>query len=447
MDESRPARLLAIGDVHLGTRPSSLPEELATTGLEPRDLSPEAALDGAVERAIQERVDAVVFAGDVVESSNARFEALRPLERAVRQLLEHGIPVLAVAGNHDVDALPRVASRIDGFKLLGARGVWESFVVEREGRPVCELIGWSFPTQTVRESPLAALLARPIAPAHPDLPRVGVLHGDLDASGGGYAPFRRAELDESGLDAWLLGHIHKPSLDAGSARPCGYLGSLVGLDPTETGPHGPWLTTLEGPGRVRVEQLPLAPLRWEHRTLELPDCNDPEDAADQILDLARSTARELRERGEAPRALGLRVKLDGPCPAYREIRARVAANDWQDIACFEGETYVFVNRVQEALALPLDMGEIANGDDPPALLARRLLALRHDGDDARALLDEARAALGELARDRCWAPLAEHRSARDPLADASLRELLLSSGTAALQALLDQRDVQVEPRR
>ncbi len=59
MDESRPARLLAIGDVHLGTRPSSLPEELATTGIDPRDLSPEAALDGAVERAIRERVDAV----------------------------------------------------------------------------------------------------------------------------------------------------------------------------------------------------------------------------------------------------------------------------------------------------------------------------------------------------------------------------------------------------
>ena len=79
--------------------------------------------------------------------------------------------------------------------------------------------------------------------------------------------------------------------------------------------------------------------------------------------------------------------------------------------------------------------------------ARRLLALGQDGDDARALLDEARAALGELAGNRCWAPLAEHRSARDPLADTSLRELLLSTGTAALQALLDQRDARAEPLR
>ena len=432
--------------MHLGTRPSSLPEDLATTGIDARDLSPEAALGGAVERAIREGVDAVVFAGDVVESSNARFEALRPLERAVRQLLDHGIPVVAVAGNHDVDALPRLASRIDGFKLLGAQGLWESFVIERAGRPVCELIGWSFPTQHVRESPLAALRAEPIAPAHADLPRIGLLHGDLDASGGGYAPFRRAELDESSLDAWLLGHIHKPSLDAGSGRPTGYLGSLVGLDPTETGPHGPWLTTLEGPGRVRVEHIPLAPLRWEHRPLELADCNDPEDAADRILDLARSTARELRERNEAPRALGLRVRLEGRCPAYREIRARVASGDWQGIDCDEGETYVFVNSVREALALPLDLAEIAEGADPPALLAQRLLVLERGGAQASTLLDEARAAMGELASNRRWAPLEEHRSAHDPLEDASLLELLRSSGTAALEALLEQRNARPEPR-
>ena len=95
-------KLLAIGDVHLGTRPGSLPEGLDEAGVDPKSLTPEAALGAAVERAIEEGVDAVLFAGDVVESSNARFEAMRPLEAAVRRLLDAGIRVLAVAGNHDV---------------------------------------------------------------------------------------------------------------------------------------------------------------------------------------------------------------------------------------------------------------------------------------------------------------------------------------------------------
>ena len=71
--ERRGACLLAIGDVHLGTRPGSLPEELGEWGVDPHELTPEAALEAAVDRAIEASVDAVLFAGDVVESSNARF--------------------------------------------------------------------------------------------------------------------------------------------------------------------------------------------------------------------------------------------------------------------------------------------------------------------------------------------------------------------------------------
>ena len=120
--ESDELVILAIGDVHLGVRPGGLPEDLDREGVDVRDLTPEAALLAAVDFAIDARVDAVVFAGDVVESTNARYEAIRPLELAVRRLLAEEIPVLAVAGNHDVEALPRLARMIEGFELLGRAG-------------------------------------------------------------------------------------------------------------------------------------------------------------------------------------------------------------------------------------------------------------------------------------------------------------------------------------
>ena len=126
----RGVRLLAIGDVHLGTRPGSLPDDLSESGVDARDLAPAAALEGAVAAAIEHRVDAVLFAGDVVESTNARFEALLPLEAALRRLAEARIRVIAVAGNHDVEALPRLAQRLEGFELLGAGGRWEATTVD-----------------------------------------------------------------------------------------------------------------------------------------------------------------------------------------------------------------------------------------------------------------------------------------------------------------------------
>ena len=54
------ATLLAIGDIHLGTRCSGLPVDLSSWGIEPEQLTPAAALDAAVDLAIQMRVDAVL---------------------------------------------------------------------------------------------------------------------------------------------------------------------------------------------------------------------------------------------------------------------------------------------------------------------------------------------------------------------------------------------------
>ncbi len=308
---SASAVLLAIGDIHLGTRCSGLPDELSSWGIEPEQLTPAAALDAAVDLAIQMHVDAVLFAGDVVESTNARFEAIVPLEKSIRRLLNERIQVIAVAGNHDVEALPRLAQLIDGFTLLGAGGQWESCIIERDGQGLAEIVGWSFGERVVRQSPIAQLLAEPLDQVPSKLPRVGLVHADLDASGGPYAPIKRTELDQSGFDAWLLGHIHKPSTSTLSGTsshfPYGYLGSLVGLDPTETGPHGPWLITVDGPGHVRAEQQPIAPLRWEQLTLIINDTDDVEDVPDRLLGEAEARVRQLADIGEAPRALALRI--------------------------------------------------------------------------------------------------------------------------------------------
>jgi len=352
-ETDRAVTLLAIGDVHLGTRPASVPADIADCGIDPRALTPEAALGAAVDRAIADRVDAVLFAGDVVEDSNARFEAIRPLEAAIRRLSDAAIPVLAIVGNHDVEALPRLAALIDGLTLLGLGGRWESHLIEKHGKPIVELVGWSFPERRVMTSPVADLLRAPLARTRPDLARIGILHGDLGASGGHYAPFSRQELDLAALDAWLLGHIHRPSLGNADgpdgAGPCGYLGSLVGLDPSETGAHGPWAIRVEGPGRVHVQQLPIAPLRWERIDVEVDEATTVDDVGDLLLDAAERVGRSVQEDGPAPRALGVRVRLVGAPRDYDAISIRAKSGDWNQLRRVVGETVVFVDRVISGL--------------------------------------------------------------------------------------------------
>ena len=438
------AQILAIGDVHLGTACSGLPDGLSGWGIDRSELTPAAALRKAVDFALEKKVDAVLFAGDVVESANARFEAMVPLERSVRALADHGIQVIAVAGNHDVEALPRLARLIEGFTLLGAGGHWEGINLMQDGNPFAQVIGWSFPEKRVRLSPVALLLREPLPPPTTPVPRIGLLHADLGASGGHYAPIRQAELDDTGYDAWLLGHIHKPSLKglsaAGGARPRGYLGSLVGLDSSETGPHGPWLLTVSNDGGIAMEQVPLSPVRWEHVPVPVDGIEDAEDVPDRLLVEARNRLEKLARAGPLPRALGLQVRLTGSSDANEEIRNWIRKDEWKSIVRVVDDTVVFLNRIVDAMELQLDLETLAAGDDPAALLAQRLLWLGEDNEQSWQVLASARQHLAGIAGQDVWRPVQEHRNATDPISDDALRDILLRSGKAALSAMLSGRE-------
>ena len=438
------AAILAIGDVHLGTKCSGVPDVVSSWGIHLEELTPAAALKLSVDLAIEQKVDAVLFAGDVVESTNARFEAMPPLEASAQRLLDAGIEVIAVAGNHDVEALPRLASLLDGFTLLGSGGRWESRALTKNKTPVVEIIGWSFGERFVRQSPVAQLLSEPLEPLSTSVPRIGLLHADLNASGGHYAPVRQVELDDTGYDAWLLGHIHKPSIDNLSARedsrPSGYLGSLVGLDPSETGPHGPWILRVHDEGGLHLEHIPLAPLRWEQVFISVDGLEHAEDVADRLLSDAADFVRRIGREGPSPRAVGLIARLTGTSPCHEDIRKRIAAGEWNDLGRIVDGTAVFFSKITAAMTPRLELTEIAKGDDPAALMARRLIVLKQDNDRSRELLEQARAALPDIARDELWSPIDEHRNATNPLSDDALRDVLFRSGMTALNAMLSQHE-------
>ena len=258
-------KILCVGDIHLGRQPSRLPARLLEyPGA--RALGPTGAWDRTVDFAAKARVDAVLLAGDVVDQEDDFYEAYGDLRKGVETLSAAGISVLAVAGNHDgvvlprlADALPPIAETASRFRLLGRDGGWEvADLKDRDGALVTRVVGWSFPASHVRSSPLAQGVPTSREGA---TWLIGLLHCDRDALGSSYAPVRTSELVEASTDAWLLGHIHKPD-PLSLPRPIGYLGSLTGLDPGETGPHGPWVLELT-PSTVSISQRPLAPKRWE----------------------------------------------------------------------------------------------------------------------------------------------------------------------------------------
>ncbi len=432
-------RLLCVGDIHLGRRPGRLPEDLGAYGVGVHELTPAAAWRASVEWALANQVDAVVLAGDVVESLEDRFEAYGHLEQGVSKLDDAGIAVVGVAGNHDVQALPRLAQRIEGFRLLGPRGCWEALDLESRSGAKLQLLGWSFPQQYVKTNPLENIQHVAIAD---DIATIGILHCDLDGGRSEYAPVPRRALEQQrAVDAWLLGHIHKPD-DLGGVRPLGYLGSIVGLDPGEPGRHGPWLARVGGRGEVALEQVSLAPLRWERCDLDLGGFGgegpvEPEDElAAALSSLLGDLHLRIKDELGATRMVGCRVRLSGRSKSHSFIRECIDSPAVRDQRCIHDGVAYFVEKIVDDAGPALDLERIAAGSDPPALLARRLLILCEGAAVAAELIGKASIAI-DKAESKVLGVTARIGD-QDRVED--VRTLLLRSGTKALEELLAQRD-------
>ena len=416
-------KILAVGDIHLGRTPSRLPPELHAP-----ELGPAEAWRRAVATALDQGVKAVLLAGDVVDRDDDFFEAYRALESGVSNLAEAGIEVIGVAGNHDVKVLPRLVRHIPRFRLLGEGGRWESCRIE-EGRGSVTVWGWSFPQARVLSSPLEGHAPDPAPGVN-----LGLLHCDRDAGPDSpYAPTSRLELARAGLDGWLLGHIHKPDV-LSATSPNGYLGSLTGMDRSESGARGPWMITVRDGGISEVEHVPLAPLRWEAVNVDLESIGDPFQARERLLATVTALDARMASLTSPPNAVGLSVTLTGRTSCGNAARDQLSREDRDETHTGAAGTRYFVESVHLDTRPEIDLEDLARRPDPVGLLATRLLWLeRPAGDPERdRLVDQARRNLREQGAQAVWHGLSSGNHAADPV------PWLRHAGIRALDRLLDQ---------
>ena len=426
-----PFRLLCTGDVHLGRRPSRVPPEdgkLAVSYVWKRFV------DAAIDRG----VDAVVLTGDIVDEENKMYEAYGTLERGIQQLLAADISVVAVAGNHDYNAFPRLVSAMEDerFHLLGRGGRWETVQIESERGPVVQFVGWSFPEATVTASPLADI---DVAPAQG--PTVGVLHCDAGRSESRYAPVDRNDLARSDADAWLLGHIHAPDEHWEGSQLQLYPGSLQPLDPGEKGEHGCWEISVESSGAVEAQMIPLASLRYDRTAIDVAGLDEAgvESAALETTQVALSNARE---RWSELRHVAYRLVFEGRTQIHQAIELQ--SIDMIDQLHIEVDDAVATIEGYEMRTRPdHDVQALASGDDPTGVLAQLLLDLEagkitadKDGaGDVDALLREATKAVGTVHQSSRYEPLRRDSETQEAPTREDVKSLLLRQGYRLLDEL------------
>jgi DNA repair exonuclease SbcCD nuclease subunit len=258
-------KILVTGDIHIGKRSSAIDGNYAF-------LSAAYTWERIVDYATGNGVDLVILTGDIIDRENRFFEAVSPLRKGLERLAEHCAGVCLVAGNHDYDVLPEIVRAVDSPNvfLLGEKGMWEERLIEKDGQMV-QLIGRSFTSPYHTFDPVKTFPAEKI---RKDMPTIGIVHGDAFSQNSKYAPLNTYLLKEiRGVDAWLLGHIHKPQTLHPHSPLILYPGSPHALSPKETGIHGVYLPELHG-GRIQAELLPLSPVRYEQLTVDVSGVTD-----------------------------------------------------------------------------------------------------------------------------------------------------------------------------
>ena len=377
------------------------------------------ALERLVDRALTERVDFLLLAGDIYDRDWQDFHTGLFFRGQMVRLERAGIRCFIVQGNHDAQGVISrqltLPSNVTVFSSRAAQTVkLDELSVAIHGR--------SFPEREVNED-----LVPSYPPPVPGFFNIGLLHTSLTGRAGHdtYAPTDLPTLVAKGYDYWALGHVH--AREVLNERPrIVFCGNLQGRHAKETGAKGCELVTVEA-GRVEAEFIALDVVRWSQLSVPL-------DGVDRLESLNEAFARALEPvlAGTTDRLHAVRVTLTGSTELHRLEAAQpgTLAAAMHAAAQDIGTAEIWIEQVRLDLSTPLDRARAAQRQDAVGELVRLVDTIA--GDDTE-LMRRAQVELGDLL----GAMPAEVTAGDVPRLDdpAELRSLLMDAEATVLARL------------
>jgi len=198
-------RVAAIGDAHLGRSYYPFTTE---GGVNQREWDFERSFEAAIELALAQEPDLVVWLGDVFDHPRPTYRSYRLAQKGLARIRDHGLRVVIISGNHDTPRLPGTGSPYsalaDSFPEMyfAHRLTYERF--ELDG-----LVVHAVPQMLTVDATLDALAS---AERSRSLDRSNLLltHPRITQLQPRYADINEIEIDAGKLrsDFVLLGHYH-----------------------------------------------------------------------------------------------------------------------------------------------------------------------------------------------------------------------------------------------
>ncbi len=197
-------RVAALGDAHLGR--AYYPR--AVDGVNQRERDFEESFEAAVDLALGQQPDLMVWLGDVFDHPRPTYRSFCVAQRGLQRVRDHGVPLVAITGNHDTPRLPGTGSPYTALASAFPEMRW-AHRLSYERFEVAGLVVHAVPQMLTVEATLEALDE---AHRRRDLDRTNLLltHPRLPQVEPRYADVNEIEVDAGRLrsDLVLLGHFH-----------------------------------------------------------------------------------------------------------------------------------------------------------------------------------------------------------------------------------------------
>jgi exonuclease SbcD len=267
------------------------------------------ALERIVDLCLEEKVDALLIAGDLYDGDMRSMKTAAFLVSEMERLHAADINVFMIRGNHDAESvLTRELEFPSNVHVFSGHGG----TVELPERGVA-VHGVSFSRPQAPES-----LLPKYKPPVPGLFNIGLLHTSLAGAAGHdtYSPCSVSDLQAHGFDYWALGHVHARQVHT-EAPHVVMPGMPQGRDIGEAGPKSVTLATVQD-GIVSLEERVTSEVEFAREAVALDgidDWRDALEAIDAVLDsaamsMSRHSVLRLELSGQTPLAWRLRRDSD-----------------------------------------------------------------------------------------------------------------------------------------
>ena len=389
------------------------------------------AYDNIIALCLRERADALLVAGDIYEGADRSLRAQLKFVDGLNRLDAGNIRSFICHGNHDpLDGWEARLTLPTGCVRFGPEV--GSFPMFPDAPERAAVYGISYPRREMREN--LSLLFR--SPPLPDRGSAGFNIGLLHANVGGntdhdsYAPCTVADLTESAISYWALGHIHTRQT-LREARPAVvYPGNPQGRRPNEPGARGVYLVEVDDYGNIKRQFHPVDVVRWQTLSLDIAGLDDEQN----LLDAINQEAESALESADG-RPVVARLSLTGRGPLHRSLRrADFAADLLEQLndRYADARSWLWCERITTDTASPVDREQAAQREDVAGDLARVADELRENPDALTELRQQLRAL---YSNSNAAAYLRDYHPSDD-----ELLTLLSAAEDECLAALINDED-------